>query len=124
VGDDDLAVFGITAGGNKGVQCSGNAERSRGFDPVQLIVFLDVVLPFLGGISMPPHPTDRSSSCRDAMGIDAIGDALQLLPVLPLNVWPHHVLRGIAKELPVFLAFVCLFEDGDLQSAAISGASR
>jgi hypothetical protein len=52
------------------------------------------------------------------MGIDAIGDALQLLPVLPLNVWPHHVLRGIAKELPVFLAFVCLFEDGDLQSVS------
>ncbi len=110
VSDHNFAVFRITPGGNKRTAMLGNRLRSGGLDSVCPVVFLDVVLPFLSGIQSHHIPQIDPHSMLHALGIDAIGDALQLLPVLLLNVRPHHVLRGVPEELPVFLTVVCLFE--------------
>ena len=83
-------------------------NRSRRLDAMLFVVLPDVVAPFFRPIQRHNIPEINF----DARRTRAIGDALQLLAVLRFNVRPHHVLRRVAKELPVFIGVMREFEVG------------
>jgi len=110
VRDHGLAIFRVASGRNKGAAMLGHGRR-RGLDGVLLVILRVVIAPLRGSVDAYDVPNVDGHPVRGG----AIGDALQLVAVLLLDVRPHHVLGGIAEERPVLLVFVLRFEHDDLQ---------
>ncbi len=112
VGDDGMVVAGPVAGGDEGAAIAGSHWTAADF-VLLLVEPRDVVLrsfeECVEGDDVP------EIDVADAVSVQAVGDALEFLPILWLDVRPVDVLRRIAEELPTASGTVGVVEAGDAE---------